>query len=514
MSNNILTEQELKFKLTPEELAERDLWRDDEGYTMFEYGRVKRLELEMNNTCFLYCGGCGRTYNPVFEAAGKHIISLEDIKKFFPPQFCKQLHYFLSCGNYGDPTAHPETLEILKWFRDNGTKNISFSTNGASRSPDWWAEVAQVINGAGGSKDNIQNYWGGRVTWSIDGLGDTNHLYKVGAKWERVMENAKAFIDAGGRARWQWIIMNHNEHQKEEAKALAKEMGFSEFIEKVSFRYNPIRISRREAEKFAEQAEWEMLKDREVERRQILNKTVGIEFSKETIETASSKAAKHKGVELSPIMVSESPENRHPYREKIKKLWDNQEEFFGEKKRIICQNIGDARIYVDATGKVWPCNWLGGIEFYEDKENHWPMPQHKVHMFPEDFNSLYRYKDCADPVKEILEHPFYTHVLEEDWKHGNGELQPRKCKHMCHTELGEGIFEAMRRNEQNLKTGEYRDISEVHDTGVTVNGVLQKADPNAKHRWKHQGGTGIGPGSVKPVEGLDASVLDIKDKDD
>ena len=40
-----------------------ELWRDDQGRTMFEYGRVDRLELEFNNTCFLYCGGCGRTYN-------------------------------------------------------------------------------------------------------------------------------------------------------------------------------------------------------------------------------------------------------------------------------------------------------------------------------------------------------------------------------------------------------------------------------------------------------------------
>ena len=28
-------------------------WKDDAGYTMFQYERVKRLELEFNNTCFL-----------------------------------------------------------------------------------------------------------------------------------------------------------------------------------------------------------------------------------------------------------------------------------------------------------------------------------------------------------------------------------------------------------------------------------------------------------------------------
>ena len=52
----------------------------------------------------------------------------------------------------------------------------------------------------------------------------------MGAKWDRIVENVKAFINAGGRARWQWIIMNHNEHQLQEAKAFAKEIGFAEFI--------------------------------------------------------------------------------------------------------------------------------------------------------------------------------------------------------------------------------------------------------------------------------------------
>ena len=102
----------------------------------------------------------------------------------------------MSCGNYGDPTAHPETLDILRYFRDNGTKNVSISSNGASRSPEWWAELASIINGPGGSRDNIKNYYGGRVTFSIDGLADTNHLYRIGAKWDRIVENVTAFINA------------------------------------------------------------------------------------------------------------------------------------------------------------------------------------------------------------------------------------------------------------------------------------------------------------------------------
>ena len=75
--------------------------------------------------------------------------------------------------------------------------------------------------------------------------------------------------------------------------------------------------------------------------------------------------------------------------------------------------------------------------------------------------------------------------LEEDWMRSddpNGSLQPAKCKQMCHTELGTGIFEKMRRNEQNLKTGEYSDVSQTH--GLTP----------------PQGGSGFGPGSAMRVD--------------
>ena len=104
-----------------------------------------------------------------------------------------------------------------------------------------------------------------------------------------------------------------------------------------------------------------------------------------------------------------------------------------------------------------------------------------------EFNNLHNdeYKDDPSPVKTILEHPWYSHLLEEDWTRGDdpeGVLQPAKCKQMCHTELGTGIFEKMRRNEQNLITGEYMDVNQIH--GLTP----------------PQGGSGWGKGSTIEVD--------------
>ena len=41
----------------------------------------------------------------------------------------------------------------------------------------------------------------------------------------------RAFINAGGRARWDFLIFAHNEHQVDEAEALATKWGFKSFYQ-------------------------------------------------------------------------------------------------------------------------------------------------------------------------------------------------------------------------------------------------------------------------------------------
>jgi hypothetical protein len=44
-------------------------------------------------------------------------------------------------------------------------------------------------------------------------LEDTNHLYRENVEWKKIMENARAFISAGGTAHWDMLIFDHNKHQ-------------------------------------------------------------------------------------------------------------------------------------------------------------------------------------------------------------------------------------------------------------------------------------------------------------
>jgi MoaA/NifB/PqqE/SkfB family radical SAM enzyme len=130
----------------------------------------------------------------------------------------------------GDPAAAKDTLEIFKYFRTvNPNITLGMNTNGGLKSPKWWGELAKVMN-----KPN--DY----VVFSIDGLKDTNHIYRRNVIWERVIENAKSFIDNNGSAHWDMLVFKHNEHQVNIAENVAKDLGFTWFRAKVSKRHTSV----------------------------------------------------------------------------------------------------------------------------------------------------------------------------------------------------------------------------------------------------------------------------------
>jgi MoaA/NifB/PqqE/SkfB family radical SAM enzyme len=153
-------------------------------------------------------------------------LTLEDCKTIFTPDFISQLRYMFMCGNLGDPIIARDCLEIFQYFRTHNPKmKLGMNTNGGARTEQWWHDLAGIFG------DN------GIVTFSIDGLEDTNHIYRQGVNWSHIMRSAKAFIGAGGQARWDFLVFGHNEHQVEEARELSKDLGFKDFISKKTGRF-------------------------------------------------------------------------------------------------------------------------------------------------------------------------------------------------------------------------------------------------------------------------------------
>ncbi len=187
---------------------------------------IKILHLEPTDVCQASCLLCARETNSNFDKDQQHHLTMQAITKVFDVDRIALLDKMFMCGDYGDPAAGRHTLDIYQQFRKiNPAIVLGMNTNGAVRSTDWWRELANIFNGP-------KDY----VVFSIDGLEDTNHVYRRGVEWKKLMANVESFIVAGGSAHWDMLVYRHNEHQVEQCQQLAKSMGFKWFRSKVSRR--------------------------------------------------------------------------------------------------------------------------------------------------------------------------------------------------------------------------------------------------------------------------------------
>jgi len=222
----------------------------------------------------------------MFKEINDRYLTLKQIKQRFKPgdwPFLESIHF---CGNIDEPTINPEFMDITKYFHTlNERTCVYLSTNGGTRNTKFWKELGELsyelrptyrkfkflyktlsvspykdsiylryyppYNGDfpepltiahGGIinfndreikyRPNGELYYEvhGVQTWfGIDGLEDTNHIYRRGVKWERLQNNFREYIKAGGNAGWQFIVFPWNVHQIEEARQRSLDEGFTSF---------------------------------------------------------------------------------------------------------------------------------------------------------------------------------------------------------------------------------------------------------------------------------------------
>ncbi len=199
---------------------------------MLKYPKV--LHLEVTDVCQAACPQCKRETDPAFDKSIKHHLTVEQLQAMFDETFIRNLDKMFMCGNYGDPAAGKYTLEIFKYFKSiNQNITLGLNTNRAINNPEWWSNLASMFTGNG-------DY----VVFSIDGLKDTNHIYRKNVVWDKLIKNVQAFISAGGSAHWEMLVFDHNQHQLAAAEQLARELGFNWFRAKVSKRFttSPIKF--------------------------------------------------------------------------------------------------------------------------------------------------------------------------------------------------------------------------------------------------------------------------------
>ena len=191
---------------------------------------VKEIHVEPTSVCNAECPMCARNINgtginPYIKLKSLPLAWFEQNIK---PEHISQLDKVFFCGNVGDPASAPELLDIIAYFKKHKPELvIGLNTNGGLKTKDWWSRLGHLLDGE-------LDY----CVFSIDGLQDTNHLYRRNVKWDKLMENVEYYISTGASAHWDMLVFDHNKHQVDQVRSLAKQMRFNWFRSKETDRWD------------------------------------------------------------------------------------------------------------------------------------------------------------------------------------------------------------------------------------------------------------------------------------
>jgi len=324
---------------------------------MFKFNELHQIHLEITNNCQASCPMCNRNINGGLENPLIKIRNwtFEDFKSVMTQELLNQINSYYFCSNFGDPMMNNDLIKMCNWSKTVAPDvSITIHTNGGARNNDWWVSLAQSLP---------MNH---KVVFALDGLKDTHSLYRIGTDFDKVIDNARAFIQAGGTAEWVFIKFKHNEHQVEQVRQLAKELGFHHFTLKNSSRF--------------------ILEPRV----KVLNKT---------------------GITTHYI----EPATDVPLKFIDKKVIQDYKNIVS-KSVISCKSKHEKEIYIDAYGDVLPCCWLASVPYtYVNPDDALEVRQEMLKQHHELVDTLGNINCFTKPIKDIIESNEYQSAWDEYW---------------------------------------------------------------------------------------------------
>ena len=338
---------------------------------MFRFDELESIHLEITNRCQASCPMCARNINGGLENPNLILNewSLEDFKKIINKDILDRKIYLSFCGCLGDPTNNHYLLEMCRYVKDNNPDlGIGIHTNGGARTLDWWRELAVTL-----PKMHV-------VTFGIDGLEDTHHLYRIGTTYNKVIANAKQFIDNGGTACWTFIKFKHNQHQVDEAYKRSKDLGFQYFELK-------------ETNRFVNEPKFP-----------VLDRYGNFLYNLESPSDSKMNFLKYDAIKN--------------YKDIINKT------------QINCVAKKIKTVYIDAFKKVFPCDHLASIPFHSHNKNDvfTEVSKEMNSQFKELLKDLKNNDAGLKSLKEIIESDEWQNIWEKYWF---GENKMIKCVATC-----------------------------------------------------------------------------------
>ncbi len=312
---------------------------------------IKLVHFEITSRCNLLCPQCARVHDGALNAQLplQDLPWLPNIDKLFSESFCRQLDAVYFCGNYGDPAASPNLEFFVDQLLLRQVSRIGIYSNGSLRSPDWWFSLGRKLWNRG---------W---IALAIDGLEDTNKIYRVQSSWKRLVENLKALIATKVHVRWEFLVFKHNEHQIKQAIDFAKSIGVKDFNLKFTSRFDGQK------------------------------------------NTFSGKK----------LSLPRDPNLQPPTSKNLSILLEKYGSFdrYVRATPIRCKTQNDARsIYIDFNGSVWPCCWVGAPKYFGPSNQQAQSLNHMLKKYEQNFNSLKHHT-----FDQILSHSFFERDLVQSW---------------------------------------------------------------------------------------------------
>ena len=387
---------------------------------MFNFEKINSFQVETSTYCNVACPLCPRHFmgtsivRPTLRQ--RHILYpqwekfLNDMDPFVHKNHNPSLVF---CGCHGDPAMTPDWEPIISESAKRYW-TIDVETNGSMWKPEVWGNIGKAM-GEAEQKQGVEKV----MTFSIDGLEDTNKLYRIGIKHDKVMANAKAYIEAGGKARWKFIVFKHNEHQVEQARQIAKDMGFWEFDKHVSTRnweYNFKELEKkneREKKRLAKEATPEVTG--EIIPVEKLSDTVQEIILKDyDVETDARKARKGVVEEESETKVglNITQEGAEIYKKVLAEA---------DVSTIKCDFKEQRMMYIDAEMLLWPCNHIAATK--QEDMTHMNKLEKEYGV---GWNSLEKHT-----AEEIFNHEYIQSILPLTWKDPSHRLCTYECQEMC-----------------------------------------------------------------------------------
>ncbi|MDB4335238.1 radical SAM protein [bacterium] len=173
-----------------------------------------RIHVELTDKCNAQCPGCVRSHaggklNPIIK---NQQLGLDFFKNSLGIDFCSNVKHWDFCGTKGDAVSNSELLDILKFLLDcNENVTIKLHTNGGLRNTKWFTQLGNLFN----NRNCV-------CVFALDGLEDTNHIYRKNVKWKKLWGNIIAYNKTGANTRANFLKFKHNEHQVQEIEQLCK----------------------------------------------------------------------------------------------------------------------------------------------------------------------------------------------------------------------------------------------------------------------------------------------------